>query len=184
MKQLKTFLTTLFVCVDALAAESSNAAPPAEGIFSGSFAEAIWTVAAFLLLLVVLSKFAWKPMLKALKDREEHISQQIESAETARNLAEKMREDIEKRRLQILQEATDRAQKHELELTEATHREVSEIRHKATEDIEKARAAAEDQLWEQAGDIMLLLGKKVLGRTIADKDNQQLIHDAINELKK
>ena len=93
-----------------------------------------------------------------------------------------MREDIEQRRTQILQEATERAQKHEQEITEAAQRKVSEIRHQAAEDIEKARASAEDQLWEQAGDIMLVLGKKVLGRVIVEGDNKQLINDAITEL--
>lgn len=171
------------MCADVLASENQAAASN-EGIFGGSFAEAVWTVLAFVLLLIVLGKFAWKPMLKVLKDREEHIKGQIDAAENARKHAEKIREDIEQRRLQILQEAVDRARQHEQELTEAAHRKVSEIRHQATEDIEKARAVAEDQLWEQAGDIMLLLGKKVLGRTIADEDNQQLIHDAIDELKK
>jgi len=183
MKMLKIFLITLFVCADVLASEG-GAAVSNEGIFGGSFAEAIWTVLAFVLLLLVLGKFAWKPMLKALKDREEHIKGQIEAAERAHKQAEKIREDIEQRRLQLLQEATDRAQKHEQELTEATHRKVSDIRHQATQDIKRARAAAEDQLWEQAGDIMLLLGKKVLGRTIADQDNKRLINNAIDELKK
>ncbi len=171
------------MCADVLASEGAPAVSN-EGIFGGSFAEAIWTVLAFVLLLFVLGKFAWKPMLKALKDREEHIRGQIESAEHSRREAQKIREDIEQRRPQILREATDRALKHEQEMTEAAHRKVSDIRHQATQDIEHARAAAEDQLWEQAGDIMLLLGKKVLGRTITDQDNKQLINDAIDELKK
>lgn len=173
----------VFICADALASENQTAASDGS-IFSGSFAEAIWTVLAFVVLLIVLGKFAWKPILKGLKDREEHIKEQIESAESSRKQAEEMREDIEQRRMQILQEAADRAQQHEQELIDAAHRKVSDLRHQATQDIEKAHAVAVDQLWEQAGDIMLLLGKKVLGRTIADEDNRQLIHDAINELKR
>jgi F-type H+-transporting ATPase subunit b len=183
MKTLRTFLMTLFLCADALASEN-QAAASGGSIFGGSFAEAVWTVLAFVLLLIVLGKFAWKPMLKALKDREEHIKQQIEATEKARKDAEQKLENAEQRRLQILQEAADRAQQHEQELTEAAHRKVSEIRHQATQDIEKAHAVAVDQLWEQAGDIMLLLGKKVLGRTIADEDNKQIINDAIDELKR
>jgi F-type H+-transporting ATPase subunit b len=183
MKTLKTFLITLFICADALAAEGQAGKSGGGSIFSGSFAESLWTVAAFVLLLFVLGKYAWKPLLKALKDREEHIRGQIDAAEHSRKEAQKMREDIEQRRTQILQDATDRALKHEQELTEAAHRKISEIRQQAAQDIEKARASAEDQLWEQAGDIMLLLGKKVLGRVIAEGDNKQLIDAAIAELK-
>jgi F-type H+-transporting ATPase subunit b len=183
MKILKTLLPTLFICANALAAEGQPAAQGGGSIFSGSFAESIWTVAAFLLLMLVLGKYAWKPMLKGLKDREEHIKGQIDAAENSRKDAQKMREDIEQRRSQILQDATERALRHEQELTEAAHRKVSEMRHQASQDIEKARATAEDRLWEQAGDIMLLLGNKVLGRVIAEGDNKQLINDAITELK-
>lgn len=182
MKILKTLLLTLFICADAMAAE--NQAQGGGSIFSGSFAESLWTVIAFVVLVLVLGKFAWKPMLKALKDRQEHIKGQIEAAEHAHKQAEKMREEIEQRRLQILQDAADRAQKHEQESAETARKKASEMRQQATQDIERAHAAAEDRLWEQAGDIMLVLGKQVLGRTIADEDNQRLIHDAINELKK
>jgi F-type H+-transporting ATPase subunit b len=181
MKILKPFLITLFICADALAAE--NGGEGGGSLFSGSFAESLWTVIAFVALLLVLGKYAWKPLLKALKDREEHIRGQIDAAEHSRKEAQKMRDDIEQRRTQILHDATDRALKHEQELMEAAHRKVSEIRQEASRDIEKARATAEDQLWEQAGDIMLLLGKKVLGRAIAEGDNKQLIDDAITELK-
>ncbi|MGD0784851.1 MAG: F0F1 ATP synthase subunit B [Sedimentisphaerales bacterium] len=183
MKTFKPLLITLCVCADALAA-GGQSAESGGSIFSGSFAESLWTVVAFLLLLIVLGKFAWKPMLKALKDREEHIRSQIESAEHSRKEAQEIREDIEQRRSHILQEATDRAFKHEQELTEAAHRKVSEMRHQASQDIEKARAAAEDRLWEQAGDIMLVLGTKVLGRAISDEDNKRLVSDAITELNK
>jgi F-type H+-transporting ATPase subunit b len=183
MKTVKTLLITLFICADALAAEGGSAAGGGS-IFSGSFAESLWTVVAFLLLLTVLGKFAWKPMLKGLKDREEHIRSQIEAAEHSRKEAQKSREDIEQRRSGILQEATERALKHEQEITEAAHRKVSEMRQVASQDIERARAAAEDRLWEQAGDIMLILGTKVLGRAISDEDNKRLVSDAITELNK
>ena len=141
MKTLKTFLITVFICADALAAEGQSAAGGGS-LFSGSFAESLWTVITFVVLLMVLGKYAWKPMLKALKDREEHIRGQIDAAEHSRKEAQKMREDIEQRRTQILQDATDRAQKHEQEITEAAQRRISEIRHQSAEDIEKARASA------------------------------------------
>jgi len=182
MRPLTTILITLFACADALSSES-QAATSGENIFGGSFAEAAWTVLAFVVMLIVLGKFAWKPLLKALNDREEHIKQQIDAAENARKLAEKMLEDHKKRGLQIIEEANNRAQQREQEMMETSRRQILELRQQAAEHIEKAHAAAVEQLWEQAGDIVLALGKEVLGRTITDKDNQQLIHDAIAGLR-
>ncbi|HIA23427.1 MAG TPA: F0F1 ATP synthase subunit B, partial [Candidatus Marinimicrobia bacterium] len=43
----------------------------------------VWTIVTFLLLLTVLSKFAWKPLLKMLKEREEFIRSSLEDAEKA-----------------------------------------------------------------------------------------------------
>jgi F-type H+-transporting ATPase subunit b len=181
MRLLTTILIILFTCTGAMAVEEQPAAN--QSIFNGSFADAIWTVIAFILLLIILSKFAWKPMLKGLKDREEHIRQQIEAAENARKLAEKMLDESKQHGLQIIKEATDRAVQHEQELTEKARQEVLAIRQQAREDIEHARATAEERLWEQAGEIMLSLGSEVLGHVITDKDNQQFVSNAVEKLK-
>ncbi len=192
MRVLTTILIVVFVCVGALAAEGEaggSAAPSAQhdeqeqSIFSGSFADAAWTVLAFLLLLAVLGKTAWKPLLNSLKTREEHIRQQIETAENARKKAEKMLDDSKHQGLMIVQQAVEQAQKQGQILAEKTRQEIFAVKGRAQEDIEHARAAAMQQLWEQAGDIALSLGGKVLERTITSDDNQRLVQDAIAKLK-
>src|SRR6185312_6973111 len=56
----------------------------------------IWTIATFLILLVVLGKFAWGPMVKTLADRESAIRRAIEEAEAAKISASQMRDQYEK----------------------------------------------------------------------------------------
>jgi F-type H+-transporting ATPase subunit b len=138
---------------------------------------------AFLLLLAVLTKVAWKPLLNGLKTREQHIQHQIESAEDARKKAEKLLDDSKQQGLVMVQQAIERAQQQEQEIVEKTRQEILEVKRRAQEDIEHARVAASEQLWEQAGDIMLTLGGEVLGRTITPEDNQRLVRDAIAKIR-
>lgn len=176
------FLIVFFICSVAMASETNGAATE-QNIFSGSFADALWTVVAFVLLVAVLGKFAWKPLLKGLQARQKYIQEQIETAEDARKKAEKLLEERKQQALQIITEATKQAQKETQELTEKTRQDVSEIRRRAQEDIKHARTAASEQLWKEAGDIVEALGGEVLGRTVTVQDNQRLVDDAINKLR-
>ena len=80
----------LFACSVALSSEGEAAATE-QGIFGGSFADALWTVLAFVVLMLVLGKFAWKPVINGLKARESHIQQQIEAAAAAQKGGEAAR---------------------------------------------------------------------------------------------
>jgi len=182
MKTLTIILITVFVCTAAMASENEPAGTN-QGIFSGSFADALWTVIAFLLLMAILSKVAWKPLLNRLKVREQHIQHQIESAEEARKKAERLLDDCKQQGLTIIKQASDHAQEHEREIIERTRQEILEIKQKAQDDIEHARVAASEQLWEEAGDIMLKLSSEVLCRAITPEDNKRLIDEAITKIK-
>jgi F-type H+-transporting ATPase subunit b len=176
------FLIVFFACSLAPASEAGQAATE-PSIFSGTFADALWTVAAFVLLVVVLGKFAWKPILSRLDAREKYIQEQIKTAENARKNAEKLLEENKHQALQIIMDAAKQAQKETQELTEKTRQDVIEIRRRAHEDVRHARIAASEQLWQQAGDILQSLGSEVLGRTITQEDNQRLVDEAVLRLK-
>src|SRR5688572_32547553 len=64
------------------------------GVFAGSMELAIWTLCVFLLLLFILTKFAWKPILEGLRRREEHIRAAVEEAKVARAETEKARAEF------------------------------------------------------------------------------------------
>ena len=176
------FLIICFACGNALASEGGE--PAAEpSIFSGTFADALWTVVAFVILLVVLGKFAWKPLLNSLQARQKYIQEQIDTAEKARKKAEELLEEHKQQALQIITDVTKEAQRKAEELAEKARQEVQEIRLRSQEDIKHARIAASEQLWQEAGDIVAALGSEVLERTITPQDNQRLIDDAILKLR-
>ena len=175
-------MLVFIVCADALCSEGGENAGE-QSIFSGSFGDAFWTVLAFMLLLLVLGKFAWKPILGGLKARELHIQQQIESAENARNRAEKMIEDAKQQGVLVMQQAIEQADKYKQLLAEKTRQEIFALKRKTQDDVERSYAVASEQLWKQAADIAISVGGKVLERNITAQDNQRLIEEAVAGLR-
>jgi F-type H+-transporting ATPase subunit b len=178
---LAAILFTLSAGWPVLASESGQ--NEQQNVFSGTVADALWTVITFVVLLVVLSKFAWKPILNGLKTRQEHIEHEIKTAETTKKQAEKLLEDYKQEGLKIIEQATDTAQLKQREITEETHQETLLIRRRAQDDIRHAEEAAAERLWNEAADMMLSLGSKVLGRTITKEDNEHLVREAIEKIR-
>jgi len=162
-------------------APEGEAAEPS--LFSGTFGDALWTVIAFVVLLIVLGKVAWRPLLNGLNARQGHIEQQLKSAEDSRVKAEHMLEDSKHQGLTVVREATEQAQRHQQQMAEKTREETLTIRRRAHEEIESARATAMDDLWKQTGDIVLHVGSEVLGRALTAQDNQRLIDEAVARIR-
>jgi F-type H+-transporting ATPase subunit b len=194
MKKPMWITATLFIfiiassCAPAIAAE--NAGAEKQGIFSGSIADAIWTVIAFSMLVAALGKLAWKPLLAGLKAREERIRNEILTAENSRKQADKTLneynsrlEQLHQQARQISEEAARKAQKEADKIAENARQEALSLKQKAQSDIEAAHQAAKERLWDESGDIVLALGGHILGRTISNEDNQRLIREAVEKLK-
>lgn len=170
-----------YTWIAVLAAEAQEATE--QGLFSGTFADALWTVVTFVVLLLALSRLAWKPMLQRLKARELHIQQQIEAANEARQQALNLLDQYKQQRLEILKQANDEGRKRQEELLERANREIHAIKQEAQEDIQYARARALEQLWNEAGTMILSLSREVLGREVTQEDNKLLIRDAIEQIR-
>ncbi len=172
----------LFAWIEVLAVETEGAAE--QGLFSGTLADALWTVLAFVALMVVLGRLAWKPMLERLKARELHIQQQIEAANDARRQALNLLEQYKQQRTKILKDAADEAQHRQQELLEKAGQEIRAIKQEAQDDIGYARARALEQLWNEAGAMVLALSREVLGREVTQDDNKHLIRDAVERIRR
>jgi len=173
----------LLSCASVWAGQAAEAGPARPSLFSGTFADSLWTVVAFVTLALVLAKVAWKPLLNALIARQSHIEHQLRTAEDSRLRAEKMLEDYKQQGLSVIRQAAEQAQRHQQEMAEKTRQEVLAIRRRAQEEIESARLSAMEDLWKEAGDIVLKVGSEVLGRTLTGKDNEHLVNEAVNKIR-
>ena len=152
--------------------------------------EYIWTLVWFGVLLVVLWKFAWKPMLAGLTSRAEHIEKQISDAEKTRTEAKKVLDeygaklaDAERQGRDIISARTKEAEHQAKEVHQKTQKDLQDKKIRAEADLDRERLEAADELWDQTGDIIRKLGKEVFGKTLDGDDNQKLIDEAIARLK-
>jgi len=148
-----------------------------------------WTVVTFVLLLLILKKFAWGPILKGLEDRENRIKSAINQAETDQKEAVKHVE--EQKRLigeakqestKLLNDSKETAELTRKEIIEQARTEADRLIERAKQEIELSKEAAISDVKKYAVDISLLAAQKVVGDTLSDKQQKNLIEKYINEL--
>ncbi len=151
----------------------------------------IWTALTFGLLLLVLRKTAWGPILKALDTREESIRQSIERAEDAKNEAERLleenRKELEKAEdgaQQILREARELAEKLRSESVGRARAEAEKVLEKAREEIERDKQQAILQLHGVVAELAVKAAEKILEETIDKSRQKKLVDNILNSLPK
>ena len=181
----------LVLSLPVFAAEGGGEDENRFGLFGKYPGEYIWALVWFTVLLVVLWKFAWKPLLGALASRTEHIEKQITDAEKTRTEAKKVLEeysaklaDAERQGRDIISARTKEAEKQAKEVSRQNRKDLEQMKSRADAELQRERLEAEEQLWGQAGDIVRRLGEEVFGKALDDADNQKLIDEAIARLKK
>jgi len=149
-----------------------------------------WQILLFVVLLFVLKKYAWKPILKAVNDREEGIQIALDQAENARKEMQNLTADNER----ILKEA--RAQRDELlkearelketiisEAKEEAKAQASKVVEQAKLTIENEKQAAIATLKNQVAEISIEIAEKVLREELKEKDRQiQLVEKMLKEV--
>ena len=151
----------------------------------------VWNVIIFLLLLVLLRKLAWKPILKSLKERETGIADSLASAEKIKAEMALMKSENEallakarEERAQLLKEARDTRDKMINEAKEQAKVESGKIIADAQAAIEQQKMAAITDIKNQVGSLVVEVAEKVLRRELADKSQQEsYIRELSNEVK-
>jgi F-type H+-transporting ATPase subunit b len=160
------------------------------GIFAPALDLTLWTVVVFLLLLFVLHKYAWGPMLKGLTKREQDIHAAADEAKQARDEAKRLREEFERKSVEaeqrardIVDEARRNAQKAADETRTKTMAEIQSERERLHREVENARDQALQQIWGQAAQLATLVSAKAIGRQLDHDDHRRLVDEAIVELR-
>jgi len=160
-------------------------------ILAGDWATAVLTLAIFLLLLFVLKKWAWGPILAGLKIREEHIRDAIEEAEIAKQQAEQILQQYHQRLTQakdeaqnIIEEGRSAAIQLAKEMKENAQVEAKNLRQQAQRDIAIAKNQALDEIYTQTADLATEIAGKIISRSIKPEDHQALLQEALVKLQK
>ena len=149
----------------------------------------VWQTVLFLALLFLLRKYAWKPILSAVEEREEGIKNALEAADNAKKEMEALNADNER----ILREAKAERDKILKEARETKETIVSDAKIKATEEADKVLASAREQinneklaaitdLKNQVADLSIEIAEKVLKAELKDEEKQkELVNNALKE---
>jgi len=175
------------LCSPVLASESSE---ESISIFSGNLGNAIWTLLVFMLVVFILGKFAWKPILTGLQKRENFIRDSIESARQDREAAEARLREYEER-LQnaqkdasaIIDEGRQKAEAVKQQIENDTRKNAEEMIERAKREIDLARNTALRDLYDKASHIAMDMASNVLKRQLTPEDHQALIREALSEIR-
>lgn len=156
-----------------------------------SFGLIFWTMLAFLIVVFVLKKYAWKPILQSLNDREKTIGDSLATAERIKAEMAQMKSENEallvkarEERSQMLKEARDMKEKIINEARDQAKIEGGKIITDAQAAIEQQKMAAITEVKNQIGNLVIEVSEKILRRQLENKPEQEkYIRQLASEVK-
>ncbi|MGD8699803.1 MAG: F0F1 ATP synthase subunit B [Gemmatimonadales bacterium] len=181
--------SSLTLAAPLLAQEEHGGGAGGGGLFAINPGLIIWTWVIFLILLFVLRKWAWGPILGALETREKRIQDALDGAAREREEAERLLQ--EQRKLleasrdeaqQILAESRKAGERLRAELLDEARKQKDQIVENAREDIERERDHALDLLRREAVDLSISAAGRVLHREVDSAENRRLVEEYLASL--
>jgi len=149
----------------------------------------IWTIVTFLVLLGLLAKFAWGPLLQALDVRQQAIRKALDDAQVAQaelgRLEQESAQIIRKARMDaesIITQSRADAERLREEMRQKARAEADGIVRNAERQIQLETARALQQIRHEAVDLSVMIASKIIQRNITREDNERLISDALSQI--
>ena len=149
----------------------------------------IWTIITFVILVLLLRRFAWGPLLKALDERQKTIAAAVEDARQAREQLERTQKESGALLAQARVEAEDLltraradADTFRTELREKAKADAANITKEAERQIQRETAKAVDQIRREAVDLSVAIASKLIRREITATDQDALVTEALKEI--
>lgn len=143
----------------------------------------------FLLLVVVLTKVAYKPLMKALQDRQERITASIDQADRAKTEAEQLRKEYQEQLARaraeaqtIVEKATRLAEQTKDEIITAARAEHAKLLKEAQDEIARERQRALSELRGEVVTLSMAAAAKIIEKNLDSETNSKLVADFINKL--
>ena len=140
----------------------------------------VWTLVAFIIVLAILGKFAWKPILASLKERETTIADSLATAQRVKaemaqlkNENEQMMAQAREERGRMIKEAKETSDKMISEAKEKARKEYDKIVADAQSAINQQKNAALTDVKNQVGKLVIEVSEKVLRRELSQKPQQE-----------
>ena len=150
-----------------------------------------WMLVTFIILLILLKRFAWGPILNAVKSREEGIENALNAAEEAKKEMQNLQADNEKLLMEarserdiLLKEARELKEKILADAKEEAQKEGDKMIAKAQATIESEKKAAVADIKAQVATLSIDIAEKVIKDELSNKSKQQkLVDDMLGDIK-
>ncbi|MBI3493824.1 MAG: F0F1 ATP synthase subunit B [Acidobacteria bacterium] len=150
----------------------------------------IWTIVTFLVLLTLLAKFAWRPLLQALENRQALIRKSLDDAQQAKQELERLQQEsaqiIKAARVEaetIVTKSRADGERLREEMKQKARSDADAIVRNAERQIQLETARALQQIRREAVDLSVMIASKIIGRNLSKEDNESLIEEALRQIE-
>ena len=184
-------ISTVLIAVNAaVAAAQEGAAPPSGGgLMSLQLNLMFWTLGIFIILYILLRKFAFGPITAAVEAREKALEEAIEGAKRDREAAARLLAEHEARidaargeAQKLIADSRAVAEKMRADLLEQTRREQQDMLERARREIQTEKERAISQLRREAVDLALAGASKVIEQNLETEKNRQLVERYLSSI--
>jgi len=150
-----------------------------------------WTIVSFIILVVILGKFAWKPILQALHEREQKIRSALEQADKARSEAAELLKQNEKNMARaeeeyqkMMREAKSLAEKTKEDIVGKARLQAEQELKRANDEIQRNLEAAKQRLRSEVADLAIKAAEKILDETLDAQRHKKIVDSFLGQLPK
>ncbi|MFI8687689.1 F0F1 ATP synthase subunit B [Rossellomorea sp. NPDC077527] len=149
----------------------------------------VFQLIMFLVLMALLKKFAWGPLMGIMQQREDHIAGEITAAEKSRteanNILEEQKKLLKEARLEaqtMIENSKKQGSDQREEIIATARQEAERLKESAKREIETQKEQAVAALQKQVASLSVLIASKVIEKELSADDQQKLINDYIQEV--
>lgn len=179
-------LALLLSAAPALAAEAERSV-----MESGSLYNALWAIGIFLVLVVILGRYAWKPILRNMQQREKFIADALERARLQQEQSERLLaeygaklESADAEAAKRLEQALAAAEQAKREILGTARSEADLLAKRAAAEVDVAKQAAQQELMALAAKLATAVAEKIIRRQLAPEDQRRLVDESLAELRR
>ncbi|WP_028593842.1 F0F1 ATP synthase subunit B [Paenibacillus assamensis] len=149
----------------------------------------VFAILGFLILYVLLQKYAFKPLLEVMEKRRQLVKQQLDDAANSRTQAQAYVEEqkealstARKEAYDIIEQAKQTSVRQADEIIDKAKQETVRLKDEAARDIENEKNKAVDELRQEVGSLSVAIASKLLKKQVDEKDQAQLVDEYLNEV--
>ena len=190
MRSLRVATTCLVSAAFSLPAAVAEGGNVAEKLIKPQLGTMFWTVLTFVIMLVILRRFAWKTLLGALDAREKGIQDTIdraardrEAAETALQQQRDLLAEAHRERSAALEQGRQDAERLKAEILDQANRQREQLMQQTEQQVQTGLRQAQAELRKVAADLAIMAAEKLVAKNLDDATQRQLVEEYLAGLE-